>query len=111
MDDMILITPDDRPDGLADTIASVQQQLTDMRAELDHLYNRIQAGELNEISNAAKTISDIRQWLKIAIDVEVQLEKREKEKQGIIHDFAIDLSEARSEIGGKLDSIRDARGQ
>ncbi len=103
---MILITPDDRPDGLAETITSVQQQLSDMRVELDHLYNRIQAGELDQISNAAKTVVEIRQWLKLAIDAEVQLGKREKEKQGIVHDFAVNLEEAKSSIGSKLHSLR-----
>ncbi|MEM7732057.1 MAG: hypothetical protein AAF280_04655 [Pseudomonadota bacterium] len=105
---MILITPDDRPDGLADTITSVQQQLSDMRVELDHLYNRIQAGELDQISNAAKTVVEIRQWLKLAIEAEVQLDKRHKEKEGIVHDFAVNLDEARSAIWGKLDSLRRA---
>ncbi|MEM7597402.1 MAG: hypothetical protein AAF382_06860 [Pseudomonadota bacterium] len=103
---MILITPDDRPDGLTDTIASVQQQLSDMRVELDRIYTRMQSGELDELSLAGKTMVDIRQWLKIAIEAEVYLEKRRKEKEGIAHDFAVNLDEARSSIGGKLDSLR-----
>lgn len=103
---MILITPDDRPDGLTDTIASVQQQLSDMRVELDRIYNRMQSGELDELSLAGKTMVDIRQWLRIAIEAEVHLEKRRKEKEGIAYDFAVNLEEARSTIGSKLDSLR-----
>lgn len=103
---MILITPEDRPDGLTDTIASVQQQLSDMRVELDHIYGRIQSGELDELALAGKTMVDIRQWLKIAIEAEVYLEKRRKEKEGIVHDFAVNLDEARASIGSKLTGLR-----
>ena len=107
---MILITPEDGPDGLADMIASVQRQLADMRGELDHLYDRVQAGELDQISNAAKSVAEIRQWLKLAIEAEVQLEKRTKEKDGIVHDFAVNLDEARSSIGSQLDRLRRTGG-
>ncbi|MEL7012419.1 MAG: hypothetical protein AAFO72_03970 [Pseudomonadota bacterium] len=107
---MILITPDDGPDGLTEIIDSVQQQLSDMRVELDRLYRKIQAGELEELSAAGKQMVEIRQWLKIAIEAEVHLEKRRKEKEGIVHDFAINLNEAKSSIGSKLDSLRRDRG-
>ena len=106
---MILITPDDGPDGLADAITSVQKQLSDMRQELDRLYDRIQAGELDDISETGKKITDIRQWLKLAVEAEVYLEKRRKEKEGIVHDFAVNLDEARSSIGSKLDSLRQSK--
>ena len=81
---MILITPDDGPDGLTEIIDSVQQQLSDMRVELDRLYRKIQADELDELSSAGKQMVEIRQWLKIAIEAEVHLEKRRKEKEGIV---------------------------
>ena len=107
---MILITPDDGPDGLTEIISSVQQQLSDMRVELDRLYQKIQAGELDELSSAGKQMVEISLWLKIAIEAEVHLEKRRKEKEGIVHDFAIYLDEARATIGSKLDSLRRDRG-
>ena len=102
---MILITPDDGPDGLTEIIDSVQQQLSDMRVELDRLYRKIQADELDELSSAGKQMVEIRQWLKIAIEAEVHLEKRRKEKEGIVHDYAIKLDEAKSAIGRKLEPL------
>ena len=106
---MILITPEDGPDSLTEIIDSVQQQLSDMRVELDRLYRKIQAGELEELAAAGKQMVELRQWLKVAIEAEVHLEKRRKEKEGIVHDFAINLDEAKSSIGSKLDSLRRDR--
>ena len=93
---MILITPDDGPDGLTEIISSVQQQLSDMRVELDRLYQKIQAGELDELSSAGKQMVEIRQWLKIALEAEVHLEKRRKEKKGIVLHYIVHLVDTRS---------------
>ncbi len=107
---MILITPDDGSDDLSDTLKSVQRQLSDMRGELDRTYERIKSGELDELQNAGKSLSDIRGWLKIALDAEVYLEKRRKEKQGIAHEFAINVEDAKSAIGERLHKLRRQRG-
>jgi hypothetical protein len=106
---MILITPEDGPDGLSDSIAAVQRQLSDMRDELDRVYERIKSGDLDELKNAGKTLSELRGWLRLALEAEVYLEKRRKEKQGIVHDFAVNLDEARSAIGSRLDNLRRDR--
>lgn len=103
---MILITPDDGPEDFSDSITSVHRQLSDLRIELDHIYGRIKSGELTDIKTARETVQDIRRWLKIAIEAEVHLEKRRKEKQGIVHDFAIDFEEAKSAIGSRLYNLR-----
>ena len=105
---MVLITADEGPSGLTTSIDALEQQLADMRGELQELYQRIKAGELNELKNAAKATSEIRQWLKIAIEAEAQLEKRRREDRGIVHGFAIDLDGARTQIGGRLDRLRRA---
>ncbi len=106
---MVLITPDEGPSGLTTSINALERQLADMREELEALYVRIRAGELNELKNATRATSEIRQWLKIAIEAEAQLEKRRREYRGIAHGFAFDLDAARDQIGGRLDRIRRAR--
>jgi hypothetical protein len=106
---MVLITPDERPTGLTTSIDSLERQLSDMRGELLKLYDRIQSGDVEDLKNATRATSEIRQWLKIAIEAEAHLEKRRKQEKGIVNDYALDLSEARVAVCGRLDRLRRAR--
>ena len=106
---MTLITPDEGPTGLSTSIDSLERQLADMKEELEALYLKIRAGELDELKNATKTTAEIRQWLKIAIEAEATLEKRNKQQKGIVHDYALDFEDARHSIGCRLDRLRRAR--
>ena len=105
---MILITPDEGPTGLTTSISSLERQLADMRTELEVIYERIKSGDFGELNNATKATAEIRQWLKIALEAEVQLERRRKRDKGIVHDFALDFEEARDSIRGRLDRLRRA---
>ncbi|MHA7849651.1 hypothetical protein [Roseovarius sp.] len=106
---MVLITQDDRPTGLTTSIDSLERQLADMQVGLLKLYDRIQDGDLENLKNANRATAEIRQWLKIAIEAEVHLEKRRKHEKGIVNDYALDLSEARASVCGRLDRLRRAR--
>ena len=106
---MVLITPDEDPTGLTTSIDSLERQLSDMRVELEAIYRRIRDGEHDELKNANRATSEIRQWLKIAIEAEARLETRRKHAKGIVNDYALDLSEARSSICCRLDRLRRAR--
>lgn len=106
---MVLITPDEVPTGLTTSINLLEKQLADMRQELEALYDSIRAGAFGELKNATRATAEIRQWLKIAIEAEAQLEKRNKSAKGIVHHYAIDFDAAREQIGGRLDRLRRAR--
>ncbi|MGX0879777.1 phage head maturation protease [Roseovarius sp. MBR-154] len=106
---MVLITPDKGPSGLTTSINALEGQLADMRQELEDLYHRIKAGDLDELKNATKATAEIRQWLKIAIEAEAQLDKRKRTERGIVHGYAIDFDGARTEIGCRMDCLRRAR--
>ena len=106
---MTLITPDPAPTGLTTSIDSLERQLADMRAELEAMYERIKAGEFGELKNAMKATSEIRQWLKIAIEAEAQLAERKKAEKGIVHHYALDLETARTSVGCRLARLRRVR--
>ncbi len=105
---MVLVTPDDGPSGLSDAICSLEKQLKDMRVDLDAIYDRIRNGEFGEITNAARATDEVRRWLKLAIEAEVNLEKHRKSKKGIAYDYAIDFAEARASVSCRLDRLRRA---
>ncbi len=106
---MTLITPEEGPTTLSTSITTLEQQLADMRADLVELYQKIRAGEFDQVKNATRATTEIRQWLKIAIEAEATLEKRNKHDRGIVHDYAIDFDAARNEIGSRLDRLRRHR--
>ena len=107
---MTLITPDEGPTGLSTSITSLERQLADMKDDLESLYIRIRGGELEELKNATRATAEIRQWLKIAIEAEATLEKRNKHNKGIVHGYALDFDAAKQSIECRLDRLRRARG-
>lgn len=107
---MEIITLDDEPSGLSTSITLLEHQLADMREDLSALHLKIKAGKLDELKNATRATAEIRQWLKIAIEAEATLEKRNKQSKGIVHDYALDFDAARLSIGSSLDRLRRARG-
>lgn len=106
---MSLITPDDGPTSLTTSIDLLERQLADLRQGIVEISNKIQAGDLDQLKHATKATGEIRQWLRIAIEAEAQLEKRNKRDRGIVRDYALDLDDARAQIGCRLDRLRRAR--
>lgn len=106
---MSLITPETGKSGLTTSINALERQLADMRTDLEALYLRVRAGEFDELKHATKATGEIRQWLKIAIEAEAQLENRRKKEKGIAYDYAIDLRAAGDSIRCRLDRLRRAR--
>jgi len=106
---MVLISAQEEPSGLTGAINALEEQLAEMRGELEALYRRIRAGELDELKNATRATTEIRQWLRIAIEMEAQLEKRRQHERGIVHGYAIDFDAARVEIRCRMDRLARAR--
>lgn len=107
---MILITPDDGPTGLSNSIAELEQQLSGLRVQLGSIQRRIMDGELGEVANATKAIIEIRHWVRLALELEIQLAKHRQRERGIVHGFAIDFEEARTAISRRLDRLARSRG-
>ncbi|MDX1785106.1 hypothetical protein [Roseovarius sp. ZX-A-9] len=106
---MTLITPDEGPSELNDAVTSLKNQLRDMRADLEELQTRMRADRRDDLKNSGRLMTDIRNWLKFAIETEVNLEQREKKEKGIVNGYAMDLDAARDSIGCRLDRLRRAR--
>jgi len=102
---MILIEPDNSPTGLTASLDVLQRQLADLRDDLDALIERIKGGEFGEIRQASRVTSDLRHWLKIAFEAEVQIATRNKRSKGIAYDYALDFDQARAELRSRLDKL------
>ena len=75
-------------------------------AALNQLSKQVDAGKVGPKSEATKVLGDIRDWLKIAHEVELRLEKYDQDRGGSGQRDALDLESARSTIGCRLDRLR-----
>ncbi|HEY9040352.1 MAG TPA: hypothetical protein VIN05_15580 [Roseovarius sp.] len=105
---MSLITPEEGPSGLSATVTTLERQLRGMCEDLEALSDKVRAEQFDDIKNQSRILGDIRQWLKMAIEAETQLEQRKKKEQGIVNGYALDMDAARDSIGCRLDRLRRA---
>ncbi|WP_161594625.1 hypothetical protein [Marimonas lutisalis] len=84
----------------------VETQLRAMKGDLERLHRQIKAGQVDRITDSARATQEIRQWLRIAMELEVQLAKEKSRHDGRDAPRAINLDDARSEIGCRLDRLR-----
>ncbi|PVA10580.1 hypothetical protein DC366_06660 [Pelagivirga sediminicola] len=106
---MSLITPEEGPSGLSATVTTLERQLRGMCEDLEALSEQVRAQQFDDIKSQSRILGDIRQWLKMAIEAETQLEQRKKKEQGIVNGYALDMDAARDSIGCRLDRLRRAR--
>ncbi|MFX0545878.1 hypothetical protein ACEWPL_010070 [Roseovarius sp. S1116L3] len=90
------------------TVTTLERQLRGMCEDLEALSDRVRAEDFEDIKNRSRILGDIRQWLKLAIEAETQLEQRKKKEQGIVNGYALDMDAARDSIGCRLDRLRRA---
>jgi hypothetical protein len=107
---MSLITPENDPGGLSATVTVLERQLRGMCEDLETLSDKVRAEDFDDAKAQSRILGDIRQWLKLVIEAENQLEQRKKKEQGIVNGYALDMDAARDSIGGRLDRLRAARG-
>ena len=93
---------DARIDLIATQLADLQEDLRDLQEDLrTHPKPKTQA--------ATKTLSDLRYWLRQAMETEAQIAERNKRKTGSTAGNVIDLAQARAQIGRRLDRLKRAQ--
>lgn len=106
---MSLITPEEGPSGLSATVTTLERQLRGMCEDLEALSQKVRSEDFDGIKTQSRILGDIRQWLKMAIEAETQLEQRKKKERGIVNGYALDMDAARDSIGCRLDRLRRTR--
>jgi hypothetical protein len=109
---MILTTSEEEGSPLEEEIASIAKQLREARHDLETLQLCLRAGDPGPEAQGTKTIGSIRQWIRLAIEAEMLLATRRRNRSGIAKgDFALDLDAARREIGDRLDRLRESHAE
>jgi len=106
---MISETPDVEFREVTELHKSAKGQLVRAIAALGRLEARVEQGEVGPKTEITKVLADIRDWLKIAHEMEVRLDRQSQDYAGSGHAQPLDLNEARATIGCRLDRLRRAR--
>lgn len=86
----------------------VESELRAIAMQLARLKAGLVQGDLCALSDTARKTEDIRQWLRLAQDMEMRLEKHGNDRRGGGAPPALDLDDARAQIGSRLDRLRRA---
>ncbi|MCH2093532.1 MAG: hypothetical protein MK160_00270 [Rhodobacteraceae bacterium] len=103
---MTLITPEDGTSRLNAVLESCTQQVSDIASELEDLMQQVRAGEEIGKRDLSGRLKEMRDWLKVARETEVQLAAAQRKDKSIVGDYGLDLDRARTEIGCRLARIR-----
>jgi phage shock protein A len=108
---MTLITPDERVSEMAELLRSLKKSVRNLRQQAEDLRTRIEAGEDAEIANGSKQVTQVDGLIRTCQKAEVNLAEYHNKQVGIAQGgYALDLEQARSEVGCRLARLRTCRG-
>lgn len=102
----------DQPEGaiaadlLAEQLLEVGQLLGEMKHDMKEMQYRVRLDEPEAVRDNLRLLSDLRNWLKIAFELETKFHDRDRERQGRADQIALDFDAARDQIRCRLDRLR-----
>lgn len=104
---MTLITPDDRTRNTAELLQSLHGSLRELRITIEDLKQQIRTGEDAGLVSGTKQLAAADGLLRACQKVEASLVEQENRQAGIAQGgYALDLLQARFEIGCRLARLR-----
>ncbi|MEL6168232.1 MAG: hypothetical protein AAFR35_06050 [Pseudomonadota bacterium] len=73
---------------------------------LTELIQKIHAGEIEDPGRAQRAADGYNKAIQTLLDATLRMQSRRKQEAGIVHDFALNLEDARNTIRGLLDRLR-----
>lgn len=103
---MTLITPEHQEiDRLKSDVEALREILHELKEKMSDLRKQVQAGEVESVKEAGKTLQELRAFVKLSMETEAQLNEIARREQGLDRPYALDLDEARRQIGCRLARI------
>lgn len=107
MEKTLIRAKDETVETTADNGITVARKHFDRASRaFDELIEKLEAGDLTEVGDAKRVIQALEKANELLIGATQKAEDRSKKERGIAHDYAIDFSAARSEIGRRLACLR-----
>jgi hypothetical protein len=104
---MTLITPEERFSRTAELLASLEDSVRELRQQVQDLTKQIEAGEDADLVSGQRRVAAAEALVKTCQKVEANLVEQHYRQVGIAQGgYALDLEQARSEIGCRLARLR-----
>lgn len=108
---MTLITPDEQVSQTAELLQSLTDTVRNLRWQAEDLRRQIEAGEDADLASGSKQVAQVDGLIRSCQKVEVCLVERQNRQAGIVQGgYALDLDQARLEIGCRLARLRACGG-
>ena len=109
---MALTTPEERILQTEDLLRSLQNSISNLRQLAEDLRRRIEAGEETGLTETSKELAKAETLVRSCQKVEMCLVEQRERQAGIVQGgYALDLDQARFEIGCRLARIRSCCSQ
>jgi hypothetical protein len=105
---MTLISPLTGERASQEILAEAEMHYRRTIRALNQIIEEVAAGRMDRVKELKGALADLGRATQTAFDERARVEKRIRTETGIIHDYALDLADARSEIGRRLDRLRAA---
>lgn len=107
---MTLIKAEQQTSDLSGHIAEIVEELKRLKDDLRAMQGYVQSEEPGFTREALRCAGDVRNFLKLAYDVEARVHEEQRKQLGIAGECGFDLGAARRDIGCKLDRLRECCG-
>ena len=107
---MTLIQLEKETSELSGHIGEIVDQLKELKRELRLVQGYVQSEEPGHTREALRCAGDIRAFIKHAYEVETRYNDERRKELGLAGDTGFDLGAARTQIGCKLDRLRECCG-
>jgi hypothetical protein len=87
-------------------LTEVAETLADLKDDMKAMQSRIRLDDDGAVRDNLRLISDLRNWLKIAFELEAKFHDREQARAGQAAAYAVDFDHARDQIRCRLDRLR-----
>lgn len=104
---MTLITPEEHVSDTAELLRSLHVSIRRLRQQTEALRQDLASGEEADIGRAGREISAVEGLIRTCQKVEASLVEQYQKRSGIVRGgYALDLENARAEIGVRLARLR-----
>ncbi|MEX0318413.1 MAG: hypothetical protein AB3N21_10700 [Ruegeria sp.] len=108
---MTLITPEERISRTADLLQSLETSIRGLRQAAEDLRKQIETGEDADLAGSAKQLGQVEGLIRSCQKVETSFVEHHHRQAGVAQGgYALDLEQARFEIGCRLARLRRCRG-
>jgi len=99
----------ENPDGgtpAEDLLRKARGHYALISTALEHARETLNTSETADVKKVADLLRDHWKAFQTTLDLEANLEKRNRERAGIVHGYALDLDQARTEVGRRLACLK-----